>query len=491
MSQIIVLGISGLDVDLLRVYRHTLPHLRHLMLASPFLELKSTLPPEPVPAWASVYTGLSPANHGMLEKMDCLERSLPDALQLQEETFWEKAARAGKEVCVLNPLLARPECSLPGLFLSSSTSSLSTESTPPAGSTFPPLMDEPLIPPASQLATFCTSLWERTEQQVAIALEHLARKPWDLFFVQLDTLDYIQHFLWRYSDPGDPMYPGQNEHANRIRDFYQLFDQIIGRFRAARNGDSVLAIVSSHGHERRCTYRLHVNEWLRTQGYLTHQGQAQLTTGATEEKENIFQQLFRQSHLQSLFSWLAQCLPWSTKYARVVRSIDQQTSIAQLVELASATSPYGGIRLNRALIEREQKDYEQVRTMILAGLEELSTQNRPVVNWARRREEYYQGKHLDGYPDILFELRSDLGVGRGLHTPLIVPDSTHRLISGTHSPHGVFLLENWPEEIETYEDIQGPSVMDVAPTILGLLGVEAASMDGQALVHPYPVRQLI
>src|SRR5579884_3491015 len=103
MSQIVLIGISGLDADLLRVYGPSLPNLRRLMLESPFLELKSTVPPEPAPAWTSVYTGLNPANHGMLATMDCLERAIPDNPGCQGEFFWEKAARAGKQVCVLNP----------------------------------------------------------------------------------------------------------------------------------------------------------------------------------------------------------------------------------------------------------------------------------------------------------------------------------------------------------------------------------------------------
>src|SRR5260370_41248725 len=112
MSRMIMLGISGLDADLLRVYGPSLPNLRRLMLESPCLELRSTIPPEPVPAWGSVYTGLNPANHGLLDKMDCLERDIPNLQAFQAEPFWERAARAGKRVCVLNPLLARADHAL-------------------------------------------------------------------------------------------------------------------------------------------------------------------------------------------------------------------------------------------------------------------------------------------------------------------------------------------------------------------------------------------
>lgn len=479
MPRIILLGLSGLDADLLRVYGPSLPNLRHVMLESPFLEVRSTVPPEPVPAWASVYTGLNPANHGLLASMDCLERSIPDLERDTFEPFWEKAARAGKRVCVINPLLANLECSIKGLTLVASDAS-----TPPHThmhthedtETFPSLLDEPLIPPSGQLLTFCTTLRSRTEQQVNCALEMLAREKWDLFFVQLDALDHVQHFLWRYSDPGDPMYPGKNEHANRILDFYRLFDGVVGRFHAAKSTGDILAIVSSHGHERRCAYRLHVNEWLRTRHFLTLTDQGR----KTHNPWRILSQVA-----------LARLLPRYARRQRAGQSIDLGNTVAQLVELASSTSSYAGIAINRELLEREGRDYELVREAILTGLEQLCVNGNTVVHWAKRREQCYQGAHLDRYPDILFALRSDFGVGRSLGASLVTSDSTHRLISGTHSANSVFLLEGWPAELEVYEDLQVPTVMDVAPTLLRLLNIECSNLDGQPLVQPHVVRQLI
>src|SRR5579875_286454 len=100
MSQIMLIGISGLDADLLRVYGPSLPNLRRLMLESPFLELKSTIPPEPAPSWTSVYTGLNPASHGLLAKMDCLERAISNHRPFQEEFFGkELPARANGFAC--------------------------------------------------------------------------------------------------------------------------------------------------------------------------------------------------------------------------------------------------------------------------------------------------------------------------------------------------------------------------------------------------------
>ena len=66
MTKVVMIGVDGLDADLLRVYGPSLPHLRRLMLESPFLELKASFPPDTASTWASLYTGLNPSNHGIV-----------------------------------------------------------------------------------------------------------------------------------------------------------------------------------------------------------------------------------------------------------------------------------------------------------------------------------------------------------------------------------------------------------------------------------------
>jgi predicted AlkP superfamily phosphohydrolase/phosphomutase len=296
--------------------------------------------------------------------------------------------------------------------------------------------------------------------------------------VQFDTLDHIEHFLWRYSDPGDPMYPGKNDHASRILDFYRYFDEIVGRFQQVKDSETAMAIVSGHGHERRCVYRLHINEWLRLRNLLTPEKQKETPSGRVNTKASWLARSGQQLHLFSR--------------NKAVPGVDTANSQAYLVELASA-SPFGGIALNRDQLTRGEgeQDYEQVRTEILLGLEQLRINESPVVMWAKRREDCYEGKFLMSYPDILFELRSDFGVDRSLYTALVVPDATHRLVSGAHNAHGVLLLENYPTTLEAIEGTPVPNVMDVAPTVLRLLEVEYEEMDGCSLVHAPLVRQLI
>lgn len=472
MTKVVMLGISGLDADLLRVYGPSLPDMRRLLMNSPFLEMRSCFPPEPLPAWTSVYTGLHPASHGLLTGGDpSCEYSIAwnehlatdantYAAHLQDvsrlETFWSAASRAGKRVCVLNPLLVPPAEKINGIVQALPLAGTEAKRASVTG-----------MPSTRQLETFCDELKADALQQATQALEVFHREPWDLFFVQLDTLDTAQHFLWRYSDPGDPTYPGRNSYAGRVLEFYRLFDEITGRFRRSLPADSVLIIVSGHGHGRRCAHRLHINEWLRGQGLLV-----------------------AQERLQDVLPRLARHLPGTRASRRSLARIDRSASAAQLVELAG-TSPFGGIALSRDVLARKGESYRSVRAALLQKLLQLRIKGYPVVKWASTREELHKGPFAPRYPDIVFELRSDYGVASELFVPLVTPDGAHRLISGGHTAQGVLLMEHVPARFDIQEGIQEPTVMDVAPTVLQLLGLTGGKHDGASLVSPQKVTQLI
>lgn len=464
MKRVVMIGIDGLDADLLRVYGPSLPHIRQLMLESPFLELQSTFPPQANIACASVYTGLNPGNHGILGG-DCWRRSAPDTLpdynSLQGETFWDIAGQAGKRVCVIQSLLPSP-WPVNGIMLSSSA------------------MDSKGL--GRQPASLCAELERRTVQQAEDGLELFHREPWDLFCLQLDALDYAQHVLWRYSDHGDASYPGRNQHSERILNFYHLFDTIIGYFRSAMENDGVLLVVSNYGHGRSCTTYLNLNEWLRTQHMLTalprlrSPGNFRYLAAGTEHRlKALWTRFSRQSILPH------PSLGGKRASSSAAYLLNQQETMAQVVELGEASS-FGGIMLNRTCIERKGEAYEAVRASLLHSLTQLRFNERPVVRWAKAREHVYQGTYIEWYPDILFELHSDIGTSNRVHVPLITRNATHQYISGDHRMHGVFLAGNLPACSTVVESVKEPTVMDVAPTISSLLDVAGTHYDGQSLI---------
>jgi len=80
-------------------------------------------------------------------------------------------------------------------------------------------------------------------------------------------MDRFQHFLWRYSDEEDITHPKNNRFKDSIHDFYIKFDEMIGDILTNLGQKEGLAIISDHGHGRRCTRVLNINEVLRKKGY--------------------------------------------------------------------------------------------------------------------------------------------------------------------------------------------------------------------------------
>ena len=496
MTKVVMIGIDGLDADLLRVYGPSLPHIRKMMLESPFLELTSSFPPETTLAWASLYTGLHPSNSSIMSKsmqaLSVLQQTtsptiLPKHKCEKEVTFWEQASEAGKRVCILNPLMAYPACPVNGILVtlppahSKECASHFLSADDAHNESFPVVPSSLLRPKVHSLSAWCKSLHALTVQQAERGLELFQREPWDIFYQQFDTLEYVQHVLWRYSDPGDAAYPGRNKHAGRILDFYRLFDTIIGHFRALLEADDVLLVVSGHGHGRRCVYRFNLNEWLRQQELLVAYPRVRCLL-----------------HRRSMLDWtryharefVARWLPTyglssGQRGHYSTHLIVQEETAAQVVPLADG-GPFGGIVLNKVCVERAGYTCEAMRSMIVQRLGQLRVKGRPVVHWVDVRENVCQGKYSECYPDICFELQNDFAVGSAVYVALVTNEQvrSHSLVAGEHRMHGVCLLSHLPRTLSVRESIKEPSVMDIAPTVLQLIGVPCAARDGQALILP-------
>ena len=128
-------------------------------------------------------------------------------------------------------------------------------------------------------------------------------------------------------------------------------------------------------------------------------------------------------------------------------------------------------------------DYEQLRDNLIQemrGIKEPES-GESLVNWACRREDLYRGEHISKYPDIIFELRDEYGVGWVVHEALIGMCQTHNIQPGSHKGDSAVMLLSAPgDEVIQTEDI---TMMDIAPTVLHLLGIQGSfSFDGKSFL---------
>jgi predicted AlkP superfamily phosphohydrolase/phosphomutase len=117
------------------------------------------------------------------------------------------------------------------------------------------------------------------------------------------------------------------------------------------------------------------------------------------------------------------------------------------------------------------EEYEQVRDRIIEvmqGLRDPST-GAPVVQWARRREELFTGDHLGEAPDVVALFHPAYKGASGLDQLFeAVPEQILDEYSGVHAMEGIFAAAG--RGIRRGADLGTRSILDVAPTLLTLLG---------------------
>jgi predicted AlkP superfamily phosphohydrolase/phosphomutase len=275
----------------------------------------------------------------------------------------------------------------------------------------------------------------------------LARFQKGVLVVVFDTVDRVQHMFWRAIDTEHPLYSEElhARYGNVIENWYREVDGLLGDVMQKIDDNTVLIVLSDHGFApfRRA---VHVNTWLRQQGYL-------------RLKEN-----------RSEGRGYGQDIDWTHTRAYAL-------GIGGVYLNVKGREPQG--------IVEPGEEAEKLRAVIAAELSSLTDPQNglSVVRRVYRADEIYKGPEAAQAPDLLvgFErgYRSSWQTALGGVPKELIEDNLKKW-SGDHivDPKLVpgILLVNRPLTITN------PSLADIAPTILKMVGaVVPETIDGRAL----------
>jgi predicted AlkP superfamily phosphohydrolase/phosphomutase len=260
-----------------------------------------------------------------------------------------------------------------------------------------------------------------------------------------DTTDRVQHMFWRYLEQDHPAARKvpRDQRPNVIEDLYCRMDALVGRVMQQIDDDTLLLVVSDHGFKSfaRC---VNLNAWLHQNGYLA------LRPGKSESGD-----------------WFED-VDWS--------------------RTSAYTMGLNGLYLNLKGRERrgiigpgDEADAlkEELRSK-LDGLIDPSS-GRPSITGVFDSDAMYAGPYVDNAPDLIVGygagFRASWDSVMGKVTSQIFEDNL-KAWSGDHciDPRLVpgVLFSNRKIAAEK------PAIVDVAPTILKLFGVELpAHLDGK------------
>ena len=497
-SRVMVVGLDGATWQLARPWAEEglLPTFRRLMQEGAWGALESVVPPVTPAAWSSFATGMNPGKHGIFDFVGRLDGSyatyVANAGYRDGAPLWQLAGQAGRRVTVFNVPATYPPERVNGLMISgfltpahatdaSWPSELQVElaQAVPRFTVYPPTIYSPGH--EAEFAQAVTHLNQATLEAVRYLLR---RQPWDLFVAVFMGTDVIQHFMW-----GD-MLRGEGETADAILRCYQQMDAALAKLAGELGPDDYLVVMSDHGFGPLSHY-LHVNAWLAEHGYLKFRRNPlsalrfmAYRLGLTPL--NVYERL-RALGMGSRMQDTASERNDAMKAA--IRQVFLSFHDVDWSRTRAYSLGFGGPIFVNLLgrepqgIVRPGEDSDALLAQISMELQQtLDPQTgQPVVARTYRRDELYAGPHAGSAPDLIFV------PGDWRYQPFGTHElASHRWLepchdrSGTHRMDGLLLVGG--PGVRSGVEIQGAALVDVAPTVLALLGVPIPKgMDGRML----------
>ncbi len=305
---------------------------------------------------------------------------------------------------------------------------------------------------------FLEDCWRNMQQEREILLGELQNDPPSLMVAVFTATDSVSHMFYRLIDTKSPRYDAAlaAKYGDAIEKTYERMDAIVGDVMRVMRPGATLIIVSDHGfHSWRKGFN--TNTWLVENGFMTLKN-----PGAAEKQVNL-DNLFSQG---SFFP----NTDWSRTQAYAL-------GLGQIYLNLRGREKYGivspGPDAQRILNDLRQK---------LLALEDPDTHEKVIEN-VYLAPEIFHGPRISEAPDLQMSFhdgyrtswQTSLGaVPQGIIVANMKKWSGDHCASDPSDTQGIFFSNrHFPEQ---------PSILDISPTVLGLLGVSPpGKLDGEAL----------
>jgi predicted AlkP superfamily phosphohydrolase/phosphomutase len=457
MSRVLVVGLDALDPDLVDRWLPLLPNLRRLAEAGISGPLQSVVQPVTPAAWTAMVTG---RNQGRFGFTDFLYRPRPGyASELVHSgavrcpRLWELAAAGSARSLAVGVPVNYPPVPIPGgvsLACFMAPSLRRPIASPPdvqaelLGATSRPyLLDVAVQDGPADRDALAARLIELDRQRFDIAAHLMRTRPWELLFLVCLGTDRVGHYFMRFADPAHRRHPGDSRWAQTMLRHYRYCDERLGELVERAGPDVTTLVVSDHGMQR-LDGRVYLNRWLIEHGYLRLAEPPE--PGATIRSEKV--------------DW-AGTRAWASGYG------------GQVHVNMRGREPQGAVPAERV---------GELCREIAEGLGALRAPDGgalPVQAYPGR--DLFDGPHAGSCPELCvqFDGLRWLASDRVDAGPVAAPVEAGGVDDGSHAPRGWFALAG--PRVPAGGRYDGVHLLDVAPTILDLLGAPAFELDGQPL----------
>jgi len=517
--QFMVIGIDGATFDVMSPWMKAgeLPSLRRLMEEGAHGELTSTTPPNSAAAWTSFMTGKNPGKHGVFDFFEPVTNSYAvrhtNGTSRQAKTIWRILSESGKRVGIMGVPMTYPPEEVLGYLIAGLD-------TPDERSQFiyPPALQHELARKFGRIETIvyhfpqklgksyrsalgAYELWESLEERRARLCQYLMRtRPTDLVMIHFFAVDQIQHYFWHYMDETHPLHDSEGAHllGGLIKQIYRKIDDLVGELLAALPRETSVIVLSDHGAGPLRSQPKSVNKFLASLGLLKFKSADRPTPRLSGVAHRALQQVdafVRQRLPPRVKTLITRAFPGTRDTFESYIATGEIDWSGTKAYCAGKFSPAIWINLKGVRphgIVAPGAEHEELLAFITKKLYEIKDPGTgaQMIPRIRRKEEIYSGPYLSNAPDLLIDSWLDLSphpsqrTGQHLAGSTIIGRTPMEESVGkktaSHRYNGILLLRGEP--FKAGQPLRGAQIIDLAPTILHLMGVPVPDdMDGRVL----------
>jgi len=464
-AAVCVIGLDCAEPDLVfHKWRERLPTLNSLATAGVWGTLESTIPPITIPAWTSMMSGKDPGQlgcYGFRNRKDHSYDALyfADSRYVREPAVWDFVSRARRRSILIGIPQTYPARPLNGIMVAGFLAPDKGK-----GFAYPPEMAAEVDRMAGgdyivDVKNFRTkdkswlleSIYTMTRRRFKVIRELLVKEPWDLFMFVEIGLDRIQHGFWRYHDSAHRLFQPGNPYEHAILDYYTYLDREIGNLLDVLPPETAVLVVSDHG-AKNMVGGIAINEWLMHNGYL-------------ELKEHPSEQTPLQ---YDMIRWQG-TRAWGEGgyYSRIFMNV-------------KGREPMGVVRM---------EEYERLRDELTRRLEGMKDEQGRMLGTRVFKPQAIYRECRNIPPDLIvyfgdlnWRSLGSIGSGKLYHYKNDTgPDDAN------HSQHGLYILArncDLGRANSSRCKRMDKNILDVAPTLLELLGLDVPrDLSGRSFAH--------
>lgn len=479
MVKTLLIGLDGATWDVINPFidQGILPTFNTLTTKGAWGTLESTIPPVTGPAWVSLATGKNPGKTGVI---DFLKRSgstlkAVTSSDFKNVSFWDLMSSHNTTVGIVNFPMLFPPYTINGFMVSGLNLFDSEDITFPKS--LKKIIDD--LAPEYEIAVnyhkgydnediFLEKVYRILKERTKVISYLLKEVPVEVFVVIFSCTDWVQHVMWKHTDPLHPLYnPELSPRYNqKFTEFWITIDKTLKTI-IELAGDANVFLVSDHGFGIQ-DQQFNLAKWLEEKGYMSRAGRPSLK----ERVSRLIQ--------EGITTPVGVLVP-----SRVKRRIMQyEPTPSYTVDFEASTAfclghtiPFGGI-----YIKDRGKEYQHVKERLIQDVSNIGKDIQKEVSITIfLPEDMYYGENMDQLPDILFTIngwRCTI-TENSTEGPLFIAEPYSKTHTGSHRVNGIFVAYG-PDIVP--QPLRPATLYDIAPTLLYMHGVPIPEdMDGRIL----------